>query len=316
MQVNSVWQTWNTSSIGGNGIDYWSDVVTRGVIDAEMEPTGRGRFDGMLSSRTAGPGRFVNFRTHPHGVSRTVNQAGRGDGHIMVGLQCRGESLMDQGGVRVRLRPGQIALIDSNAPFHLLFPEIVERRLVLLPRNLFARFQRHTSLTAQPLIVSTDTGSAALARDAILRLTDIEQQWDDDDCTAMTEALVSLIDRAVAPRASTSSGSNNSRIARIKSLIEDRLSNRSLDPALIARDAGLSVRSLHRAFAEQGKTFSRVLLDLRLDHARALIEREDDLPLISVALASGFADPAHFSRNYRTQFGETPSATRARRRSK
>jgi len=316
MQVNSVWQTWKTSSIGGNGIDYWSDVVTRGVIDAEMEPTGRGRFDGILSSRTAGPGRFVNFRTHSHGVSRTAQQAGRGDGHIMVGLQCRGESLMDQGGVRVRLKPGQIALIDSNAPFHLLFPEVVERRLVLLPRILFARFQHQTSLAAQPLIIKTDTGSAALARDAILRLTDIDEQWDDADCAAMTDALVSLLDRAVAPRASTSPDNDTSRIARIRSLMRDRLSNRCLDPTVIAKDAGLSVRSLHRAFAEHGETFSRALLDLRLEHARTLIQSEDDLPLISIALASGFADPAHFSRSYRTQFGETPSATRSRRRSK
>lgn len=313
MHAPSLWNTWSTSAISGNSVDYWSDVVTRGVIDAEMEPMGRGRFDGQLSSRTASTARFVNFRTHAHGVSRTASQAGGGDGHIMVGLQCRGESLMEQGGVRLRLQPGQIALIDSNAPFHLMFPNIVERRLVLLPRHMFAKIQHGSSTTAQPQIISINTGSAALARDAIMRLTDTGQLWDDDDCMAMADALVSLLDAAGGKNIARFR-QDGARMARIKLQMRQRLSDRRLDPAMIAAAAGLSVRSLHRLFADEGRTFSRVLLDLRLDHAQALLGSGSDLPLIAVALSSGFADPAHFSRSYRAKFGETPRNTRARLR--
>jgi transcriptional regulator GlxA family with amidase domain len=48
---------------------------------------------------------------------------------------------------------------------------------------------------------------------------------------------------------------------------------------------------------------------LRLDRARLLL-RESAMPILEVALATGFASASQFSRAYRRAFGETPTETR------
>lgn len=54
----------------------------------------------------------------------------------------------------------------------------------------------------------------------------------------------------------------------------------------------------------------RYLAQLRLEAAKALLSR-GELPLIEIALASGFSDPANFSRAFRRFSGLTPSQYRA-----
>ena len=78
----------------------------------------------------------------------------------------------------------------------------------------------------------------------------------------------------------------------------------------IAEQAGLSPRQMERLFRLHfEKTPSRYYLGLRLARARHLLEHTA-LPVVQVALATGFASPAHFTKCYREAFGNTPSAQR------
>jgi len=78
----------------------------------------------------------------------------------------------------------------------------------------------------------------------------------------------------------------------------------------LARVAGLSPRQLNRLFtAKLGRSAMRYYRDLRLDKARSLL-RNAPLSLTEVALATGFAGSAHFSRTYSARFGLPPSADR------
>ncbi|ANU06460.1 GlxA family transcriptional regulator [Paraurantiacibacter namhicola] len=78
----------------------------------------------------------------------------------------------------------------------------------------------------------------------------------------------------------------------------------------IAEGAGLSPRQMERLFAMHfEKTPSRYYLGLRLARARHLLGHTA-LPVVQVALATGFASPAHFTKCYREAFGNTPSAER------
>ena len=51
----------------------------------------------------------------------------------------------------------------------------------------------------------------------------------------------------------------------------------------------------------------RFLLTLRLDHARRLLDAPNAI-LSDVALRTGFADQAHFTRLFKREFGVTPGA--------
>ena len=84
----------------------------------------------------------------------------------------------------------------------------------------------------------------------------------------------------------------------------------------LAQEAGLSPAHFARAFTRSvGRPPHQHLLALRLERARALLVAAD-ARLSDVALRTGFADQAHFTRQFRRAFGVTPGAvlrTRATR---
>jgi len=82
--------------------------------------------------------------------------------------------------------------------------------------------------------------------------------------------------------------------------------------ATLASEAGISLRQLERLFQHHlGRGIHRHYRFLRLERARQLL-RETTLPVLDVALATGFASSSQFARAYRRAFGEPPSATRMR----
>ncbi len=80
--------------------------------------------------------------------------------------------------------------------------------------------------------------------------------------------------------------------------------------AALARAAGISLRQLERLFHRHiGHGIHAHYRWLRLERARQLL-RETTLPVLDVALATGFASASQFARAYGRAFGEPPSRTR------
>jgi transcriptional regulator GlxA family with amidase domain len=83
-----------------------------------------------------------------------------------------------------------------------------------------------------------------------------------------------------------------------------------LSRATLAREAGISLRQLERLFQHHiGHGIHSHYRWLRLERARQLL-RETSLPVLDVALATGFASSSQFARAYSRAFGEPPSNTR------
>ncbi|MFM8301325.1 MAG: GlxA family transcriptional regulator [Actinomycetota bacterium] len=81
----------------------------------------------------------------------------------------------------------------------------------------------------------------------------------------------------------------------------------------LAALADLSMRQLERAFrAQLGRGIHEHYLSLRLARAQQLL-RESSLPILDVALATGFGSASQFSRAYRQAFGAPPSSMRKAR---
>ncbi|OZI18964.1 AraC family transcriptional regulator [Bordetella genomosp. 9] len=95
------------------------------------------------------------------------------------------------------------------------------------------------------------------------------------------------------------------RVRQAAHFIEQRIDDPpSLDA--IARYVGVGRRQLERAF-QQALGLSPMVFqrNLRLQYSRWLLENSR-LPVTQVALDCGFADGAHFSREFRGRFGMTP----------
>ena len=100
-------------------------------------------------------------------------------------------------------------------------------------------------------------------------------------------------------------------VERMEAAIEEPLSR-----AALAGAANLSLRQLDRLFqAHLGTSVERFYLGLRLDRARELL-RQTSLPVVEVALATGFGSASHFSRSFRDRFGLSPRGERQPDRSR
>jgi AraC family carnitine catabolism transcriptional activator len=101
-------------------------------------------------------------------------------------------------------------------------------------------------------------------------------------------------------------------LGRVIALMEDHL-DEPVTAQRLSAAAGLSLRQLERRFRQHFKTTPlRYHLELRLQRARGLLQYTD-LPIVEVAVASGFGSAAHFSRTYRSWAGKSPSRERVRK---
>ena len=93
----------------------------------------------------------------------------------------------------------------------------------------------------------------------------------------------------------------------------EAMENHIADPlplAGLARVAGVGVRQLNRQFrAGLGRSPGAFYRDLRLGKSRELL-RQTGLPILDIAMATGFSGAAHFATAYRRRYGEAPSRHR------
>ena len=81
----------------------------------------------------------------------------------------------------------------------------------------------------------------------------------------------------------------------------------------ISRSVNLSRRQVERLFhKEMGRSPARYYLEIRLDRARHLL-LQSALPIVEIAVASGFVSASHFSKCYRELYGRSPQGERAAR---
>ena len=102
------------------------------------------------------------------------------------------------------------------------------------------------------------------------------------------------------------------RQAAVLREIEQRCVDPELRAASVAAQLGITARYVHLLLKETGRTFSRHVLDKRLEQALALLRDPQwhSRKIADVAGESGFADLSYFSRTFRRKYGDTPSAVR------
>jgi transcriptional regulator GlxA family with amidase domain len=104
-------------------------------------------------------------------------------------------------------------------------------------------------------------------------------------------------------------GTNHAALLSILEAMETTI-EKPLDRSSLARLAGISSRHLDRLFREHRQsTFSDTYRDIRLSHARRLLE-QSPLSISEIAYATGFSSAAHFSNCFKKVFGQTPKSVR------
>ena len=99
------------------------------------------------------------------------------------------------------------------------------------------------------------------------------------------------------------------KLKKIVQLMADNL-DEPFSAVELAKSAGLSVRQVERLFLRHlNVTPGRYYMRLRLERARELL-RQTNLPILDVAIATGFTSHSYFAQSYRHLFGRPPSEER------
>ena len=104
-------------------------------------------------------------------------------------------------------------------------------------------------------------------------------------------------------------GTTSAAVIRAIKAMENHIAE-ALTLDQIAGLAGVCPRHLNRLFHDKINTSTMAFYrDLRLETARSLLD-QTPLTITEIALATGFATSAHFSKAFRSKYGKTPTSSR------
>lgn len=296
---------------------YWRDAVCDSYVQLGCEAENRSDFRGLIDiarhsvlsiSKVAGLAHRVERR------KRDISSAS--DAFFLLSLQTAESSSVTQFGKTALLRPGDMALYSSTDPYTLNLTDDFSQTVVQLPSTkLIDRLPNAEMLTARK--IDGQSGIGKLVRDNILAFAEHVNSPNPMLQALLQDTLIDLIATGLAAggvdKVELSSPEQHVML-RAKSFIRSNLGDPDLDRNRVAAEIGMSVRRLNDIFAKDDTSISAFIRRMRLEGVTADLRdpRFERMSISEIAFRFGFSNVQNFSTLFRSQFGETPRAYRAR----
>lgn len=292
--------------------DHWKHLVAESFVPLAARTADVDGFRGQMRSRVLDRMSVVEVTATSHEVHRTpalIAQAG--ERYFKLNLQLEGTGLLIQDNREALLRPGDLAIYDTNRPYTLAFEEAARMMVVMFPCDALSLPTDYVGQLAA-VRMAGGTGLSGIVGQFIRQLSEnFEVLSGPSGSRLATNALdlVSTMLHAEMDLAPDRMKPQALLAVSVREYIEANLSDPQLSPAGIAAAHFISTRHLHNVFHESGTTVASWIRTQRLDGARR--ELRDPLhagkSVGTVAARWGFLDAAHFSRIFRDAFGMSPS---------
>ncbi len=233
--------------------------------------------------------------------------------HITLHLLVSGHLIAGPHGDERPVKPGEIVLFDTsrtqrsqNREAHMISTAVARDQIGPLVPDI-ATFHGH--------ILSDATGGLVgdMMRSLVRRAETLAPEAAEQSGFALAILLAAALkgqtpslDAILAPgRAS------RARREEAQAYIEAHLTDQTLSADDIAAGIGISRSLLYRCFAEDGGV-ARFIQQRRLERVRDALRRQGEVRSIAtLAYEHGFASEQHFSRAFRSGFGQPPGRFRA-----
>jgi AraC family transcriptional activator of tynA and feaB len=253
----------------------------------------------------------VELACNRNRIDRTQRDVRR-DGMDLYGalFQVAGRSAVSHNDQVVQLAAGDVVLVDKARPVSYVVPGDEAAHLLCLQ---FPRQPLISHLGFEPQGASHKCGGTPagrllyeFARQALKR----DEPTSSPSDSYMRLAVYDLVGALFVPNIWSGSRPTDKLFARIHTIVRDRFANPDFGPHELAADAGISLRYVHKLFAERGLSCREFIYSLRLDHAAHLLNRRSGKaqPLSEIACICGFRDYTHFARKFRHRFGYSPGS--------
>ena len=296
-------------------IAYWRDVVCETFVALDCRSTLRERFRGSVASHDAGGLNLTRVDSDAQTVVRTKKLIARAaDDTMLVSFAVQGDGRVVQDGREARLGPGDLALYDTTRPYELLFDGPFTQWVLKVSRaEIRRRLGTPEAFTAARVSGATPLGR--LTREFLTGFAALPAMTPSSVQERLAGQALDLIAMALTehvPARASQGAYRTALAARMRNFVEQHLHRADLDGAMIADAFGMSARSVRDVFAAQRTTPGRYILARRLERARILLveQAQHRRPVGEIAYATGFSDLSHFSRSFRTAFGQSPREAR------
>lgn len=295
----------------------WNDLICASFVPLHVRSSNQDNFHGRLRSRLLDELSIIEVTASGHSVHRTPSLISHSDRlYFKLNLQLAGTGLLIQDNREAVLHPGDLAVYDTHRPYTLAFESDFRTLVLMFPHDaLDLPAGSVGQLTATRL--AADQGLGRMISPFMTRLAENLDILSGASGHRLAHNTVDLLSTMFAAELEDRTPAGPERpheelLGRIRGFIESNLADPDLSPASVAAAHFISTRHLHNVFQEAGTTVAHWIRTRRLENCR----RELREPLLahrsvsSIAGRWGFVDAAHFSRIFRSAFGEPPSSYR------
>lgn len=294
----------------------WKDLVSGAFVPLHSEPVRPGAFSGSIAGSQLGHVGVMEVSATAHAVHRTEELIAAADApHFKLNLQLSGHGILLQNGRETLLRPGELAIYDTQQPYTLLFEEDFRTLVLMFPqKQLGLPVAEVGDLTAVRIGSGHPLGRAITPFLAQLAgvLPGLQGPVGHRLAANAVDLLSTLLASELHERDSVIEGFPPRQMLRIQSYIDANLQDPGLCPRVVAEAHYMSLRSLHGIFADSGHTVAEWIRTRRLEHCRRDLADafQRQVPVGAIGARWGLPDAAHFSRIFRAAYGLSPSAFR------
>ncbi len=296
---------------------YWSDAVSQSLFPMTAILPEPAHFSGMIRHWPMGCGALSYFRTGAVQYRREREHLGPEDrDDVLITLSCRSEIELVQNATTLRCKGNQLVIERGDAPS--VFSQDQDNAMLVLKAPIAALRQRSRAVDrAWPRVFDARQGVGGLLADTMKalprRLDGVGNSARDGILNYTLDLLALVMEGDEQALGSCSATISAGHLSRAERFIRLNLTDFDLSPMRVAEACGISTRYLHQLFHGTGNSVSRWIREARLARCHEQLQDTQCRESIAeIAYRSGFADPAMFSRHFKTLYGYTAQEARVR----
>jgi AraC family transcriptional regulator, positive regulator of tynA and feaB len=299
--------------------DFWHDVACKHVVGHDSQPQSRRDFHAEFERGSLAELSIVRFQNSPMQVVGTDRHIAKAEtDELLFCRQVDGVISFEQNGREVRLKAGDMTLIDPILPYIGRFETNSKLLVIKIPRRLLEmRTGKLQALTA--IGMARDDAECGLTSSFLAALPEYTGQLGSTAQEMLREQALDLIALCLAKAANERprlSAGHSTILLNIRATVEARLADPNLDAKTVAEAAGVSVRYANALLASEGASLRRLIQTRRLIRCQKALEDplQSGRTVSEIAYSWGFSDMTHFGRVFKKEHGMLPSEYRRRSR--
>lgn len=307
-------QRWSTQDVPTpERLDVYAETLTRAVDPMHVTSSSPAAFHAQVASTQLGAATLINAVGGRHRCVRDEHDIATGGErslHLIINTAAPWRLTQRQ---EMCLRAGDAVILDSQLPhdieldefaiIHLRLPQMWLRRWLPTPSVLAGRVVPRDAVWGAALTAFVSQLSPQRVIDGAVPASVFA-----DHVGVLLALMAAELDPHGKPRVPHATPLRD----RIVECLQQRCTEVSLSTTDVARALDISLRTLHRCLAADGRTFGTTLTGTRADLGLRLLESPlyNRVSTAEIGRRAGFSDASHFARVIHQHFGQTPSQLR------